>query len=170
MSMIASLTGNTADATTYSDKSRDFYVQWKSHALAEDGHMLLAYGADSSSFSLGYNVFADLWLGTGVVDSDVTSGLSRQVNNLFSFSPGNTQFGVAMDSTVLDRIRPDWNMFVAATVNDSKTRSSMVSRIHARASLNTTDAAQFPLEWSSTNLTTLFGGGTYAISLFMRLA
>ncbi|KAI0312480.1 hypothetical protein OF83DRAFT_1176598, partial [Amylostereum chailletii] len=152
MSMIASLTGNTADATTYSDKSRDFYVQWKSHALAADGHMLLAYGADSSSFSLGYNVFADIWLGTGVVDSDVTSGLSRQVNNLFSFSPGNTHFGVAMDST----LRADWNMFVAVAVNNSTTRNEIVSRVHARVALNTTDNELFPLKWSSTNGSSLF--------------
>ncbi|KAI0312550.1 hypothetical protein OF83DRAFT_1031803, partial [Amylostereum chailletii] len=134
MSLIASLTGNTADITTYSNRSRDLYTQWKSHALADDGHMLLAYGEDSSSFSLGYNVFADLWLGTGVVDSNV----STYYDPYYVTSHSDTKYGVAIDSTVTDQVQSasTWNMFIAAAVNDSTTRNEIVSRIHAHVSLN----------------------------------
>ncbi|KAI0312481.1 hypothetical protein OF83DRAFT_1067104 [Amylostereum chailletii] len=161
MSMLASLTGNSADATTYLNKSQDLYTQWKSNAFASDGHMLLAYGDETASFSLGYNVFADLWLGTGVVDSGVTSVLSGQVNNLFSFSPQTSQYGVAIDSNAPDKVRSSWNMFIAAAVNDTKTRSAIISRVHARASLNSTaDILQFPLDWSSTNASGIFAPAT----------
>ncbi|KAI0312207.1 hypothetical protein OF83DRAFT_677991 [Amylostereum chailletii] len=160
MSMIATLTGNTADATTYSNKSQDLYTQWKSHALADDGHMLLAYGADGSSFSLGYNVFADLWLGTGVVDSDVTSGLSRQVKNLFSLSPPYTQYGLPIDSTATDQVQSAWNMFIATAVNDSETRNQIISRVYGRVAINTTVPTWlYPLTWSSTNLTAISESG-----------
>ncbi|KAI0312205.1 hypothetical protein OF83DRAFT_1067589 [Amylostereum chailletii] len=165
MSMIATLTGNTADATTYSNKSQDLYTEGKSHALADDGHMLLAYGADGSSFSLGYNVFADLWLGTGVVDSDVTSGLSRQVNNLLSFGTPYTQYGLPTDSTATDQVQSAWNMFIAAAVNDSETRNQIILRVYGRVAMNTTvvnvttPTWLYPLTWSSTNLTAISESG-----------
>ena len=49
------------------------YSQWKSFALASDQHLLAAYG-QVGSWTLGYNLFADAWLDTGVVESSV--GLS----------------------------------------------------------------------------------------------
>ncbi|KAI0309755.1 hypothetical protein OF83DRAFT_1071555 [Amylostereum chailletii] len=165
MSMIASLTGKTADATAYSEKSRDIFTQWKAHALAaDDRHMLLAYDDDdSSNYSLGYNVFADLWLGTGVVDSDVTNGLSNQANKLLS-SPV-IQPGLPTDSTVTDRVQSAWNMFIAAAVNNSATRSRIISRVHDRISLNTTDDQLYPLTWRSSSFSTIFGDTTYDFPL-----
>jgi hypothetical protein len=47
-----------------------YYAQWKSHALGSDNHLLVQYG-DESSWSLGENMFADLWLQTGLISQDV---------------------------------------------------------------------------------------------------
>lgn len=47
-----------------------YYAQWKSHALGSDNHLLVQYG-DASSWSLGENMFADLWLQTGLISQDV---------------------------------------------------------------------------------------------------
>ena len=47
-----------------------YYSQWKSHALGSDDHLLIQYG-DESSWSLGENMFADIWLQTDLISSDV---------------------------------------------------------------------------------------------------
>ena len=46
------------------------YEQWKGLALGSDQHVLAVYG-QSNSWTLGYNLFADVWLGTNLVDSSV---------------------------------------------------------------------------------------------------
>ena len=46
------------------------YSQWKSLALSGDNHLLAAYG-QSNTWTLGYNLFADVWLGTNLVESSV---------------------------------------------------------------------------------------------------
>ena len=46
------------------------YGQWKNLALGDDQHLLAAYG-QSDSWTLGYNLFADVWLGTDLVESSV---------------------------------------------------------------------------------------------------
>ena len=49
----------------------NLYTQWKSLALTGDSRLLAAYG-QMDSWTLGYNLFADVWLGTDVVDSFVS--------------------------------------------------------------------------------------------------
>lgn len=44
---------------------------WKSLALSSDQYILSTFGA-SGSWALDYNLFADKWLGTGVVDDAVS--------------------------------------------------------------------------------------------------
>jgi hypothetical protein len=47
-----------------------YYAQWKSQALSADNHLLIQYG-NESSWSLGENMFADMWLQTGLISQDV---------------------------------------------------------------------------------------------------
>ena len=47
-----------------------YYDQWRSHAFGSDNHLLVQYG-DESSWSLGENMFADMWLQTGLISQDV---------------------------------------------------------------------------------------------------
>ena len=46
------------------------YDQWKGLALSSAQYVLAAYG-ETSTWTLGYNLFADVWLGTNLVDSSV---------------------------------------------------------------------------------------------------
>jgi hypothetical protein len=73
MSKMSSVVHQTADAGKYNNTAASLYGQWKSLALAGDQHLLAAYG-QAGSWTLGYNLFADAWLDTGVVESSV--GLS----------------------------------------------------------------------------------------------
>jgi hypothetical protein len=53
-------------------QAQNLYKQWKGLALAADEHLLAAYGDDSSSWSLGYNLFVDKWLGTNLIEPSVS--------------------------------------------------------------------------------------------------
>jgi hypothetical protein len=50
------------------------YGQWKSLALSSDQHLLAVYG-QANSWTLGHNLFADVWLGTNLVESSVGVGV-----------------------------------------------------------------------------------------------
>jgi hypothetical protein len=94
------------------------YGQWRSHALGDDQHLLAAYG-QSDSWTLGYNLFADVWLGTNLVESSVCvceclvlavphqfqvyDGQSNFVDSLMSNSTLSTNFGMPIDNVLTDK-------------------------------------------------------------------
>ena len=49
----------------------DLYGLWKGFAVASDQHLLAAYGQSNDSWTLGYNLFADVWLSIGLVELSV---------------------------------------------------------------------------------------------------
>ena len=61
------------------------YSQWKTAALASDQHLLAEYNMDNT-WTLGYNLFADVWLRTNVVESSVCIHVdtSYPASHLFS--------------------------------------------------------------------------------------
>ncbi|KAH9005340.1 hypothetical protein EDB86DRAFT_2796191 [Lactarius hatsudake] len=71
MSQMSLFLDKTADFEKYYNTSSRLYAQWKSFALADDKHLLGVYG-NTSSWTLGYNLFADVWLNTSVIDSFVS--------------------------------------------------------------------------------------------------
>ena len=110
MSKISALTGNAADRDTYSvrilipapfpwrligaqSQAKTLYSQWSANALASDGHMRLSFDVSDPSFSLGYNIFWDLLLETGLLNTTVVDAQTRYIANDIQ------SFGVATDST-----------------------------------------------------------------------
>lgn len=95
MSQLSTALGNGADAQLYAvsifpsgaralivtlhlvvvilmqTESTNLFAQWESLAVDPSTHALLDAFGQSSSFTLGYNLFADLWLGTNLVNSTV---------------------------------------------------------------------------------------------------
>ncbi|KAI0309520.1 hypothetical protein OF83DRAFT_1071921 [Amylostereum chailletii] len=147
MSSISSTLGRTVEANAYSASTLTLYSNWTSLALASGGQTLLAAYGHQSTWSLGYNLFADRWLGTDVVNSTIFAAQGSSLQNLLQTS-GSTNFGLGVDSTSTTIVTSSWNMFAAAMTNDSDARSALVTRIHNRASLNTSSGA-FPLTWES---------------------
>ncbi|KAH9021897.1 hypothetical protein EDB85DRAFT_2293347 [Lactarius pseudohatsudake] len=80
MSKMSSVVKQTTDADKYSTTSARLYSQWKSFALASDQHLFATFG-EVGSWTLGYNLFADAWLDTGVVESSVSNGQSSFISN-----------------------------------------------------------------------------------------
>ncbi|KAH9007398.1 hypothetical protein EDB84DRAFT_1426288 [Lactarius hengduanensis] len=80
MSKMSSIVKRDADVDKYSSTAASLYAQWKSLALTSDKHLLATY-EQVGSWTLGYNLFADVWLNTSVVESSVYDGQSIFINN-----------------------------------------------------------------------------------------
>lgn len=88
MSKMSTIVKQSSDASKYSvrwsplaysvwltlsaqNTASSLYGQWRSLAVDADQHVLAVYG-QAGSWTLGYNLFADAWLGTNLVDSSVS--------------------------------------------------------------------------------------------------
>ena len=88
------------------------YKQWKGLALGSDQHVLGVYG-QSSSWTLGYNLFADEWLGTNLVDSSVGVVPVDLVQFLMNF---RYSMLTAVSSTISRRLRTLANLACLLTI------------------------------------------------------
>ncbi|KAH9021636.1 hypothetical protein EDB84DRAFT_1580787 [Lactarius hengduanensis] len=156
MSKMSSVVKQTADADEYSNIATRLNSQWRSLALDSDQHLLAAYG-QVGSWTLGYNLFADVWLGTRVVKSSVFDGQSSFIGNL-TLTSSFSNFGMPVDSLTGDTsvAVSSWNLFVAAMSSNQDLRTNLISRVHNRASFNTSTGV-FPLSYDSTQGTAILG-------------
>ncbi|KAI9434458.1 hypothetical protein H4582DRAFT_1818664 [Lactarius indigo] len=154
MSEMSSIVKHAADADRYSGAAASIYAQWKSLALGSDNRLLAVYRL-TSSWSLGYNMFADVWLNTSVVESSV---------GVYSFlfyidNHPTPNFGMPVDNLGSDTgtAMSSWNLFLAAMTSNQDLRTNLISRVHNRASYNKS-AGVFPIEYDSTIGITILGG------------
>ncbi|KAH9013284.1 hypothetical protein EDB84DRAFT_1568730 [Lactarius hengduanensis] len=136
MSKMSSIVKRDADVNKYSSTAASLYAQWKSLALTSDKHLLAIYD-QVGSWTLGYNLFADVWLNTSVVESSVYDGQSTFVNNLsLTLNFGNS--GMPVDNLDSDVDNPgplsSWSMFAAAVMPNQDQRTNLISRVHNRES------------------------------------
>ncbi|KAF8497618.1 hypothetical protein F5888DRAFT_1699470, partial [Russula emetica] len=112
------------------------------------------YG-QTNSWTLGYNLFADVWLllGTDVVESSVYAGHSNFLDNLVLTSNFST-FGMPVDNAV----PTDTNIavssrssFVAAMTTNQGLRSELIERVIKRMDADTI-LGVFPVYYDSVNL------------------
>ncbi|KAH9000668.1 hypothetical protein EDB86DRAFT_534331 [Lactarius hatsudake] len=143
MSMMSSVVKQRTDYVKYYNTAAVLYSQWKGLALARDQHLLAAYGL-ADSWTLGYNLFADAWLGTALVESSVYDSQSSFIYNFTAtLVPPLSAFGMPVDSYSADMkiIASSWTLFVAAMTSDEDLSTNLISRVHSRASLNTSPRA-----------------------------
>ncbi|KAH9022001.1 hypothetical protein EDB85DRAFT_2152001 [Lactarius pseudohatsudake] len=161
MSKMSSVVKQTADADKYSTTATRLYSQWKGLALASDQHLFAAYG-QVDSWTLGYNLFADAWLDTGVVEPSVFEGQSSFIENV-TLTSGLSNFGLPVDSLNTDPnvAISSWNLFVAAMTSNQDLRTNLISRVHNRASFNASSGV-FPLSYDSTEGSTILGAASPA--------
>ncbi|KAH9957083.1 hypothetical protein BC827DRAFT_1227395 [Russula dissimulans] len=113
----------------YSTTADSYYDQWKGLALAPDNHLLVQY-RDESSWSLGDNMFADLWLQTGLISQDIFTAhvnFLKTVNiTAASLALSIAGVGIPLDSLRANNITYSSNMF-AAGFADTKLRRLILS-------------------------------------------
>ncbi|KAH8978672.1 hypothetical protein EDB92DRAFT_1956210 [Lactarius akahatsu] len=143
-----------------SPHSFDYYVRVNLSgvndlALANDQHILAAH-EQADPWVLGYNLFADVWLGTSVVEPSVYQAQSAFIDNLISTSTFS-KFGMPVDSFCLDLdvVVSSWNLFVAAMTSNQDLSTNIFLRVHDRASYNAS-AGVFLLSYNSTSRTTIW--------------
>ncbi|KAF8497612.1 hypothetical protein F5888DRAFT_1923669 [Russula emetica] len=161
MSKMSSVVNQTADANKYSNASANLYAQWKSLALNSDQHLLAEYG-QNNSWTLGYNLFADVWLGTNLVESSVYNGHSNFINNIVSTSDFSN-FGMPVDNLFTDTsvAVSSWSLFAAAMTKNQNLSSELISRVSNRAS-STNLSGVFPVFYGSIDGSTLRGAASPA--------
>ena len=74
-------------------QAKALYAQWTTKALAADGHLRFAYDDDDSTFSLGYNMYWDLLLGTALLNTSIIDAHTKYIASKIQ------TFGAATDST-----------------------------------------------------------------------
>ena len=114
MASIANLTGNTADATNYTNIARSYISQWQNLGIAAEAtppHTTLSYGQDDTH-GLLYNLYSDRLLNLNLVPQFVYDMQS-------TFYPTVKQkYGVPLD-TRHSYTKSDWEMWTAAIASDS---------------------------------------------------
>ncbi|KAI0278702.1 hypothetical protein BGY98DRAFT_916704, partial [Russula aff. rugulosa BPL654] len=155
MSKMASVVNRTDDVNKYTDAATKLYNQWKSLALSSDLHLLAVYG-QSDSWTLGYNLFADVWLDTNLVESSVYDGHSSFMDNLVLTSNFST-FGMPIDNAVPTDTNiavSSWSSFVAAMTTNQGLRSELIERVYNRMAMYSLPGV-FPVYYDSVNGTSV---------------
>ncbi|KAI0267843.1 hypothetical protein BC834DRAFT_870190 [Gloeopeniophorella convolvens] len=137
MAEMSAAVGQFSDSKTFGDTSAVYFNIWETLALGSDQHLLATYG-DQSSWSLGYNYFADLWLQTHILskatfDAQLDFLSNTKVSGTFDVA----NVGVALDSFRPSNVTTSWNIFAAASANQNKAiQNSIISGLHGHTGWN----------------------------------
>lgn len=110
------MAASMSQSTDYSATANAYYNKWKTMALASDQHLLAQY-KNESSWTIGYNLFADHWLQTGLISQSILNAQSnflQQVN--FTSAPAtltSSAVGIPLDSFRSDNVTYSSNLFAA---------------------------------------------------------
>jgi hypothetical protein len=125
MGQIATIVGNTADASYFAQQAQGFIGYWLTHAQDPSGkHLDLTYnGSDDGDGTWGstYNAFADSLLGTGLVPQSVAAEQAAfypTVTNLFGL-PLQVPHSYA---------KSDWEMWIAAWLRNYPISQQLIER------------------------------------------
>ncbi|KAJ7073128.1 hypothetical protein C8F01DRAFT_269171 [Mycena amicta] len=129
MAQISEIVGAAEDAEGYQAIAANLTQTWMSTSVFPSG-LAWKYGNASSS-GMMYNLFADKLLRLNAFPSSVYEAQQSQLST-------SDPFGVPLSSDSNSMTRSDWTLFSAAVV-DTTTRDRLISGVHARASLNTTN-------------------------------
>ncbi|KZV70717.1 hypothetical protein PENSPDRAFT_607034 [Peniophora sp. CONT] len=155
MSHISALLNNSTRRDTYTSLAKDLYSQWTTKALASDRHLRFSYDAPDSSFSLGYNMFWDLALGTGLLNTTVIDAQTDYI------SKSILEFGAPTDSTNTSAVSANWNILAAAVATrDNSTQRALIGATHTLAAsqpAGNTILGQFPLMYTAQDGTLISG-------------
>jgi hypothetical protein len=127
MSVIATVAGNSADATHYLSVARSYASQWVSRAQDSSGqHLKIAYDQDGT-WSLKYNGFPDRVLGLNLVPT----GVAAQEAAWYQSHAG--RFGVLLDPRN-NYTKGDWELWTAAWLADQPAvRTTLIEGVYGFA-------------------------------------
>ncbi|GJE94471.1 hypothetical protein PsYK624_106410 [Phanerochaete sordida] len=138
MSQACAAMNEPADAQRYLSVAQAYANTWKSLALASDGHILSSYGDTANpSWALEYNLYADKWLGTDILDAATYSSETSFVQGLLAANPNGLPISSdQLSSSSNANADTAWTLFTAMTMTDSGVRSSLIDYVWNIASKN----------------------------------
>ncbi|KAI0744211.1 hypothetical protein C8Q80DRAFT_1220875 [Daedaleopsis nitida] len=163
MAEISRAVGQDFDAQQYDNHASALIGSWLSLSQS-NFHFLGAYGAQGS-WSLMYNLYADILLGTNLVSQDL---LANQANFYGSLTP--PAFGLPIDSTSGVDSSSAWSLMTAATVSDTSVRDNLIGGVWARAASNLTAGAFADVYNNSGGSQTIGNAGPAVGAMFAHLA
>ncbi|KIP05603.1 hypothetical protein PHLGIDRAFT_108072, partial [Phlebiopsis gigantea 11061_1 CR5-6] len=165
MAQISAALHQNSDADHYSNLATAYANTWKSLALPSGAQQILSsYGALESTFALPYNLFADKWLGTGLIDDATYNAETSGLQSLLNLNPN----GLPIASDPSSDGNTAWTLFTAMIVTDSNVRNSMIDQVWNFASKNNSQTifpTSFTLDGKGSavnNLASAGVGGVYA--------
>ncbi|KAH9942450.1 uncharacterized protein BXZ73DRAFT_41115 [Epithele typhae] len=135
MAEISRTVGNDADTQTYSNQASTLINAWQSLAVISGNARISATYGDANSWSLGYNLYADLLMGTNLVPSSVRQDQTQYLSGQLNAAP---MFGLPIDSASGQTTSMAWLLFTAATLTDNGVRDKLTDGAYARANSNLT--------------------------------
>ncbi|KAH9892777.1 DUF1793-domain-containing protein [Cubamyces lactineus] len=142
MAEISRALGQDLDAQQYDSHAAALVGSWQSLATSSDQQHILGTYGDQNSWALMYNIYADLLLGTNIVSQTLLKDQTAYYNILIS-SGNLLSYGILLDSFISDRTSAAWQLFTAATVQDSGIQGRLIDGVWARANYNGTSGT-FP--------------------------
>ncbi|TFY82680.1 hypothetical protein EWM64_g1332 [Hericium alpestre] len=136
MSSISSKLQKSDDSGQYAANATSMAETWSTTALNANGQILGSFG-DNNSWTLGYNAFADAWLKTGIVSTDVVDAQTTLYKSLLK--PGyGYYFGLPIDSQKPSNgsASASWDVFAASIATDKSTSDAIISLARTHASFN----------------------------------
>ncbi|KAJ8483511.1 hypothetical protein ONZ51_g4652 [Trametes cubensis] len=169
MAEISRALGQDLDAQQYDSHAAALVGSWQSLATSSDQQHILGTYGDQSSWALMYNIYADLLLGTNIVSQTLLKSQTAFYNSLFN-SGNLLSYGIPLDSFFGHQTSAAWQLFTAATVQDSGVQGRLIDGVWARANYNGTSGT-FPDAYdASTGATTSGTAGPAVGGLFSILA
>lgn len=123
MSEIASLVGNTEEASNYSSIATSYVTKFQTYAQSTTGaHLTLNYG-NESSWGLTYNLFGDKLLGLNLFPESLYEQQTAW------YATVANKYGVPLD-TRHTYTKTDWQTLTAAIVTDDTTRDLLINAVY----------------------------------------
>ncbi|KAJ8483513.1 hypothetical protein ONZ51_g4651 [Trametes cubensis] len=132
MAEISRALGRDLDAEQYDSHATALVTSWQSLATSSDQQHLLGTYGDQQSWALMYNIYADILLGTNIVSHATT-----YYNTLLNMGSPSL-YGIPLDGTIGNMTSASWQLFTAATVQESVVQGRLIDGVWARASYNGT--------------------------------
>ncbi|GJE95221.1 DUF4965 and DUF1793 domain-containing protein [Phanerochaete sordida] len=136
MSQISEANGQQGDADRYLSIAQSYSASWTSEAITSGGNIMLTFG-EPDSWGLQYNLFADKWVGTNIVDDSVYASEALLVSTLLSQSSSNGMGGVSImkGETYQDTA---WSLFTAMTMTNPTLQNELIDSVWDVFSTNVT--------------------------------
>jgi hypothetical protein len=127
MASIASILGDTARSSNYTNIANSYVSRWQTLAKSTTGnHLTLAYN-DNNSWGLTYNLYADKLLKLNLFPSSV---YTMQTN---WYKTVQQSYGLPLD-TRHTYTKTDWEIWTAGIVTDTTLRNFLISSVKKYAS------------------------------------